>query len=675
MNNNITFKPEAMQNKIAPALGYKGQYDEASFQKFLQSNPEMSQKYEQYKTKAYAMAKGGYVRKYDEGGAVTPPTAEETAAAAAQEAAQAAQTAATTANSVDLGSLEESRLAGQLPTTAVTTPTGIPDSTGNVATGTGQVTNPALPISTSTANTAQAATNTQPDTATTEPQYVTPEVQTALNDVNAEQGIVTAEIEAAQQGQSSVSQLESVVGEGIYLNNQITREIQAGEIIDGVANAEKAAAFTASVQAATADPSRQATVKGQLEDLYDDFDGVNPPAWAAGAMRAATAAMASRGLLASSLAGQAVVQATMESALPIAQADASVFGQFELTNLSNRQQRSMLAAQQRAAFIGQEFDQAFQSRVANAARVADVANLNFTADQQIQLENSRIANTMNLQNLNSKQALVMAEAAALSNLDLSNLNNRQQSAVQNAQNFLQMDLANLSARQQTAIFEAQSVVQSLFTDAAAANASEQFNATSENQTNQFFASLDSQVRQFNAAQSNAIGQFNAGQDNATNQFALSLQNQREQFNSQNELVIAQSNAQWRRQIATADTAAINRANEVNAAAALGISTQAYDNVQQYMRDIVFKAIQSQENALDREQRIASAIFNANSAAALQSQSLDATADGNLLTSITKGLGGLFEYAGTDSGSEALKSAGSTALSYGEQIVNWVDSLW
>jgi len=251
---------------------------------------------------------------------------------------------------------------------------------------------------------------------------------------------------------------------------------------------------------------------------------------------------------------------------------------------------------------------------------------------------------------------VMAEAAALSNLDLSNLNNRQQSAVQNAQNFLQMDLANLSARQQTAIFEAQSVVQSLFTDAAAANASEQFNATSENQTNQFFASLDSQVRQFNAAQSNAIEQFNAGQDNATNQFALSLQNQREQFNSQNELVIAQSNAQWRRQIATADTAAINRANEVNAAAALGISTQAYDNVQQYMRDIVFKAIQSQENALDREQRIASAIFQANSAAALQSQQIDATADGNLLKSLTSGVGSLLGFASTESGGAAISTA-------------------
>jgi hypothetical protein len=38
------------------------------FRSFYRSNPETSQKYEQYKTKAYAMAKGGYVRKYDGGG-------------------------------------------------------------------------------------------------------------------------------------------------------------------------------------------------------------------------------------------------------------------------------------------------------------------------------------------------------------------------------------------------------------------------------------------------------------------------------------------------------------------------------------------------------------------------------------------------------------------------------
>ena len=66
-------------------------------------------------------------------------------------------------------------------------------------------------------------------------------------------------------------------------------------------------------------------------------------------------------------------------------------------------------------------------------------------------------------------------------------------------------------------------------------------------------------------------QFNAGQVNTVNRFNAELNNQRDQFNAQNQIVIAQFNAQWRRQIATADTAAINRANELNAAAVLDIS--------------------------------------------------------------------------------------------------------
>jgi hypothetical protein len=92
-----------------------------------------------------------------------------------------------------------------------------------------------------------------------------------------------------------------------------------------------AAQFTEQVQAAEATPSTQATVQGQLASLTANFDAANPPAWAAGAMRNATAQMAQRGLGASSLAGQAIVQATLEAALPIAQADAATRAQFEGT--------------------------------------------------------------------------------------------------------------------------------------------------------------------------------------------------------------------------------------------------------------------------------------------------------------------------------------------------------
>ena len=82
-------------------------------------------------------------------------------------------------------------------------------------------------------------------------------------------------------------------------------------------------------------------------------------------------------------------------------------------------------------------------------RSATLPIMNFTAEQQVQLENSRAANTMNLNNLSNNQAMVMAEAAALAQMDTANLNNRQQAAVKNAQSFLNMDMANLSNTQQT----------------------------------------------------------------------------------------------------------------------------------------------------------------------------------------------------------------------------------
>jgi hypothetical protein len=180
----------------------------------------------------------------------------------------------------------------------------------------------------------------------------------------------------------------------------------------------------------------------------------------------------------------------------------------------------------------------------------------------------------------------------------------------NAQSFLQTDMANLSNRQQTELFNAQARQQSMFTDQAAMNASAQFNATSQNQVDQFFSQLQSQVGQFNASQANAQSQYNAGQVNTIERFNAELNNQREQFNAQNRLVIDQSNAQWRRQIGTADTASINRANELNATALLGLSNQSYNNLWQHYGDIMEWAWTSSENNAERVTQMAMAELDA-----------------------------------------------------------------
>lgn len=473
--------------------------------------------------------------------------------------------------------------------------------------GTGQVTGQLPEATASTVDTAaQAQTPQDFQAAQMQAAKVSPEVQAETSQLEAAQGQVSPEamVDAAQGQESAVSDLKSAQGAAILMDNPTTREIQEGEIISGSAvDAQKVEQINEQTQSAQATPSEKATVQGQLEDLMQDFEGGETPAWAAGAIRNANAMLAQRGLGASSIAGQAVLQATMESALPIAQADAQTRAQFEAQNLSNRQQTAMFAAEQRARFLGQEFDQEFQTRVQNAARVSDVANMNFTAEQQVALENSRLANTVNLENLRNDQAMVMAEASALSNLDMANLNNRQQAAVQNSQNFLQMDLANLENEQQTDLFKSQQNINALLSDQSAENAAEQFNAASENQVNQFFADLQANISRFNADQTNAIAQFNAGEENATEKFNAQLETQREQFNAQNSLVVAQANAKWRQDIATLDTAAQNESNLQAAQTANAMTMTAMDEVFQKERDLMSFAFSGAESAKDRASQI------------------------------------------------------------------------
>ena len=619
------FKPQGLQ-KIANRMGYAGSME--NFDNYLEQNPDKQREMIVYQDAAKQMAKGGVV-KLQTGGQVQPRQLSQSYVPP-QQSAQGKQ----------IGQVAAERMQTPgLPTGATITPVGTKIEQGQIVDPrAGQMqgniaVDPAL--ATTTITTQPTVTQANVMDADQRAQQVDTTLD-AVQTAQTNEDDPRAKVIAAQQTASSIGNLNAAQGNAIKMDNPVQRSIQDGELITGVANAQTASQFAEQIQAAETTPSEQATVQGQLAQLTSNFDATNPPAWAAGALRGVQTVMAQRGLGASSIAGQAMVQAAMESALPIASADAQTQAQFEAQNLSNRQQRAMLAAQQRATFMGQEFDQAFQARVQNASRISDIANMNFTAEQQVALENSRAANTMNLNNLSNKQAMVIAEASALANMDMSNLNNRQQASVQNAQHFLQMDMTNLSNQQQTELFKGQQRVQSLFTDQAATNAARQFNATSQNQTDQFFANLSQQASQYNASQSNAQAQFNAGQVNTVERFNAELNNQRDQFNAQNELVIAQNNAQWRRQIATADTVAVNRANELNASAVLGISKQSYDNLWQMYSDTMEFAWKSAENELDRIVTMAEAQLDAEAtqyAADAQSKSAAGKSIGNLITTL------------------------------------------
>jgi len=706
----LGFKPETMQNKILPALGYNGAMDQKSINAFLAASPAAAAKMGKYTMAARQMVEGKpvnasigvYNAMKAKFGADSPHTkahvkdvmrsgslADRLAVAKDQRMSplsvirQAPDRSSGGGGSrggggggtrINLPSIGGSSTipvgggAGNIPAAGATiiNPDGsvTPGSTGG---GTGGTPNPAnmmpsgsllsqqigadpnaivtragvvakdggpatlIPQGTGQAGpAAQAAVTTAPQAATAEEiaamtpaQYQAYQsqqaLQSALQNYLAAQGQLSPDsvVDPAQMNPFTAAALSlqaAQEGQAQTVQAPTPLQVDPAQLVSGTAVDQ------AQVDATIA-KNQAASVKTELDTLMQDFQGGNPPSWAAGAMRNAASAMAARGLSASSMAGMAIVQAAMESALPIAQIDAS-----------NKQEVALLNAQQRASFLGMEFDQEFQTRVKNAARISEIANINFTAAQQIALENAKMAQTVDLANLDNRQAKVLADAATLSQIDLANLDNRQQANVQNAKSFLQMDLANLSNQQQMQVIRAQETAQAILSDAAAENAARQFNATSQNQTDQFFRSLGSQVQRFNAEQINAINRFNAGETNALAQFNTAQTNARDQFNAQNHLVIAQANAAWAQAITTAANAAANQANRDAALAANNLTSTMYNNAIQRERDLLAWAWQSGESAADRTTKLLEAQIEANG----ESQTLLENAAGNFVGELVKG---------------------------------------
>jgi hypothetical protein len=295
--------------------------------------------------------------------------------------------------------------------------------------------------------------------------YNLPPAESAVLNETVVQDAAKTEIPDAEAAQSS---FESTVegAAGLVGGNELVNAkdvVAVAEAIEATAATMEALDEAAKMKAATGTLSESAlaiaeqgtvpasaTVSGQMTKLMEQFnDGT--PAWAAGAMRAANAAMAARGLGASSMAGAAIVQASMEAAMPIAQADAQMFMQMEMTNLDNRQQVAL----------------------ANAAAHQNIELTNLSNMQQAALQNSTNAFALQTQNLSNLQAVVLANAqmkqalqgqvldvytqaavvnaARYAEMNNLNLNNEQQALLQRSAQNLQVDLTNLDARQQTAL--------------------------------------------------------------------------------------------------------------------------------------------------------------------------------------------------------------------------------
>lgn len=611
MAENFTAKQKEI---VARKMGYDGPMQ--MFDEFLAASASDAQRYSAITSKfAERMAKGGLVKKYAVGGSVLPDGYSYTAPAFGAYTAVQPSDGNVYAYSPTGERIEVAAPSNQsAPAASGGTP--VMDTTGTTYTAAQTVVTPEMKAQATSAGPTVAATPVTPVVAkgvaapapvaasTVTAAQATPAVEKAVSDVQAEQGVVSKEAQATAVTQepttTTVAGLEAAQGQAAQVVAPVERKVQEGEMVSGSAvDMAQVDTELAKTQAAQGAVTEEMTTQGQLNKLLTDFDAGAPPPWAAASLRAATAQLAARGLGASSLAGQAIIQATLEAATPIAAADAKVFEQMGLQNLSNRQQVAVLVGQQRATFLGQQFDQNFQTRVLNAAKISDIANKNFDANVTIALENARLTNTMDIANLSARNALVLEQAAAMSRLETQNLNNRQQVAVENSKSFLAMDMKNLDARQQTAMFKSKAVVDSLVSDAGFENAARVTNATNKLEADKISATLALTAQQFSATEANKVALANMDAANELAKFNAQERNDRDDFNARMSTEINLANAKILADISTANTAAVNAANAVNAKNATDLASSKYAQQSQTYRDLLSYSWKTGENEKDR----------------------------------------------------------------------------
>lgn len=205
-----------------------------------------------------------------------------------------------------------------------------------------------------------------------------------------------------------------------------------------------------------------------------------------------------------------------------------------------------------------------------------------------------------LKNLDNRQQAALQNALQVATMDRQNADARTKGAISNAQALLSIDIKELDAQQQSNAIKYNAMAQAAFTEAAAENARQQFNAKNELQVEEYFAELAVQVDTANINRDVAIKQYNINQENSFAEFNANMRDQREKFNANMRNVIDQSNVKWRREVNTANTAVQNETNRINAQLMYNMSATAMNDLWQKYRDNATFNFTASESELQRK---------------------------------------------------------------------------
>jgi hypothetical protein len=188
------------------------------------------------------------------------------------------------------------------------------------------------------------------------------------------------------------------------------------------------------VTAAVAALPQEALVSVQMENLLAGMEEGKTPAWARPAVAAIEQQMAQRGLSASTVGRDALFNAIIQSALPMAQSNAQALQQRAQQNLSNQQQANLASAQNTMTV-----------RMQNLANRQTAASQTASMAQEIKVQQGSFSQQATITTAQQKQQSEMATFQAAQQRAQQESAQRQQAAIAELSTNAQMDLANLQA--------------------------------------------------------------------------------------------------------------------------------------------------------------------------------------------------------------------------------------
>ena len=234
--------------------------------------------------------------------------------------------------------------------------------------------------------------------------------ETEINNIldNTTSASYEATIGAIRQGNASE------ISNSIQVGNTV-RDIFTGEAqIDSLDDIK--------VNEALAALPQEALISSQLEILLSALDNDEIPNWAKPSVEKVDALLAKRGMGRSSIAKEALFNAIITAATPLAQSNALALQQRAQQNLDNKQRAEELSVKLNA----------------------DIRNANLSNKQTMAVENLRALNLAESEqfNFNAKQQLT--EYETLINFKIKNADYAQQMEMANLSDEVQLELANLS---------------------------------------------------------------------------------------------------------------------------------------------------------------------------------------------------------------------------------------